>query len=187
MKKGKATIPNKVICVANGVEDRHVEESATKIAALERERDELASDNAARKEEIKKLTAELEGLRSDGVEMREKMEEMQGDIARSKDAVKAAEVIAARAADLETEVARLQHDTISEMLPPRKPRNDAEEIEEGFGRECESRVSTLERAVERVKEGETERVEVEGRGLERPLGALEMQETLRPGSQAASG
>lgn len=160
--------------VANGVEDRHVEESATKIAALERERDELVSDNAARKEEIKKLTAELEGLRSDGVEMREKMEEMQGEVARSKDAVKAAEVIAARAADLETEVARLQHDTISEMTAAEEARNDAEELRKVLA-EKESRVEYLEREVEGLKKVKGEN-EVKVRDLERKVGALEMKE-----------
>ncbi|XLQ99249.1 hypothetical protein HN51_053968 [Arachis hypogaea] len=44
----------------------------SRIEALERERDELASKSVEKKEHIKKLTLEIEGLRRDGDEMREK-------------------------------------------------------------------------------------------------------------------
>ncbi|MCI46574.1 hypothetical protein A2U01_0067815, partial [Trifolium medium] len=57
-----------------GVDDQYEEQSVTKISALERERDELVTENNAKKEEIKKLTDELEELRSKSEEKREKID-----------------------------------------------------------------------------------------------------------------
>ena len=62
---------------------------------------------------------------------------------QSRDAAKATEVIAARAADLETEVARLHHDMVSEMTAAEEARADAAELRKVFG-EKESRVESLE-------------------------------------------
>ncbi|KAL2665856.1 hypothetical protein AAZV13_02G246600 [Glycine max] len=161
--------------VANGgVDDQYGEESATKIAALQRERDELVSENAARKEEIKKLTAELDGLRSDGADRSEKIEELQREVAQSRDAAKATEVIAARAADLETEVARLHHDMVAEMTAAEEARADAAELRKVLG-ETESRVESLERELAGLKKVKAES-EVRVRDLERKIGVLETKE-----------
>ncbi|XP_047149374.1 peroxisomal and mitochondrial division factor 2-like, partial [Vigna umbellata] len=120
--------------IANGgVYDQYGEESTTKIKVLQRKRDELVNENATRKEEIKKLTAELGILRRDGAMNNEKIEEMQREVAQSRDAAKAAEVIAARAANLETNVARLQHDLISEMAAAEEARADASELRKNLG------------------------------------------------------
>ncbi|XP_061356060.1 peroxisomal and mitochondrial division factor 2-like [Gastrolobium bilobum] len=137
--------------VANGVA------SAGKIEALERERDELASENAEKEKEIKKLRKEIEGLRSDGSEK------------------KAAEVIAARAAELETELARLQHDTISDMSAAEEARAEAAELRKALD-ERESRVEVLEREVKGLKQVNAES-EMKVRDLERKIGVLEMKET----------
>ncbi|ESW13385.1 hypothetical protein PHAVU_008G191300 [Phaseolus vulgaris] len=133
--------------VANGgVDEQYGEESTTKIAVLQRERDELLNENAARKEEIEELTAELDGLRKDRAVNNQKIEEMQRELVQSREGAKAAEVIAARAADLETDLARLQHDMISEMSAAEEARADAAELRKALG-EKESRVESLERKI----------------------------------------
>ncbi|KAK7276773.1 hypothetical protein RIF29_17919 [Crotalaria pallida] len=154
--------------VANG------EESTVKIEALERERDRLASENAERKDEIKKLKAEIEGLRSDGVELREKVKEMEREVERSKDAEKAVEAIAARAADLETEVSRLQHDSISEMSAAEEARSEAAELRKVL-KEKESRVGNLEKELDALKKLKAEN-EAKARDLEKRIGVLETKE-----------
>ncbi|RDY00442.1 Peroxisomal and mitochondrial division factor 2, partial [Mucuna pruriens] len=153
--------------VANGVDDQYGEESATKIALLQPERDELVSENAARKEEIKKLTAELD--RSN-----EKIKEMQKEVDRSHEADKAVEVIAARAADLETQVVRLQHDLISEMSAAEEARAEAGELSKALG-EKESKVEFLESELAGLKKVKGES-EVRVRDLERKIGVLETKE-----------
>lgn len=133
--------------VANGgVDEQYGEESTTKIAVLQRERDELLNENATRKEEIEELTAELDGLRKDRAVNNQKIEEMQRELVQSREGAKAAEVIAARAADLETDLARLQHDMISEMSAAEEARADAAELRKALG-EKESRVESLERKI----------------------------------------
>ncbi|XP_004491345.1 peroxisomal and mitochondrial division factor 2-like [Cicer arietinum] len=159
--------------VSNGVEDQH-EESVTKISALERVRDELLSENAEKKEQINKLTAELEELRSNGAEMREKIEEMQAEVERLQGSAKAAEVIAARAADLETQVARLQHDMITDMSSVDEMKKEADELKVVL-KEKESRVENLVREVEELKKVKLES-EARLRDLEKKIGVLEMKE-----------
>ncbi|KOM48847.1 hypothetical protein LR48_Vigan07g255100 [Vigna angularis] len=67
--------------VANGgVDDQYSEESTTKIKVLQRERDELVNENATRKEEIKKLTAEFDILQRDSTMNSKKIEEMQREV-----------------------------------------------------------------------------------------------------------
>ena len=153
---------------ANGVDDR------SRIEALERERDELASEIAERKEQIKKLTLEIEGLRSDGAEMREKVDAMEKEVERSREASKAVEAIAARAAELETEVARLQHDAISEMSAAEEARTEAAELRKLLSEKV-SRAESLEREVESLKKVKSES-EAKIRDLERKIGVLEKKE-----------
>ncbi|KAE9606328.1 hypothetical protein Lal_00013560 [Lupinus albus] len=154
--------------VANGVE------STVKIQALERERDELATENAERKDEINKLKAEIEGLRSNGVELRDVIEELKKEVEQSKDADKAVEAIAARAAELETELVRLQHDSISETSAAEDARAEAAETRKVL-KEKESRVENLERELEELKKLKAEN-EVKVRDLEKRIGVLETKE-----------
>lgn len=120
---------------ANGVE----EESTSK---LERERDELVAENVAKKEQIKKLTAELEESR------------------------KMTDVIAARASDLETELSRLQHDMGSEMSAGEDARAKVAELTKAVG-DKESRIGVLEKEVEGLK-----KVKEENEFLEKEVGEL---------------
>ncbi|MED6217912.1 hypothetical protein PIB30_022052 [Stylosanthes scabra] len=149
----------------NGVDER------SRIEALERERDDLASESEERKEQIKKLTMEIEGLRSDGDEMKEKILAMEKELEQSRDATKAASAIAARAADLETELARLQHDSISDMSAAEESRAEAFELRKLLS-EKESKVESLERELESLKKEKSE-AELKIRDLEKKIGALE--------------
>ncbi|OIW02852.1 hypothetical protein TanjilG_29628 [Lupinus angustifolius] len=154
--------------VANGVE------STVKIQALESERDELATENAETNDEIKKLRAEIEGLRSNDVELRDVIEELKKEVERSKDAEKAVEAIAARAAELETELVRLQHDSISETGAAEEARAEVAETKKVL-KEKESRVENLERELGELKKLKAEN-EVKVRDLEKRVGVLETKE-----------
>ncbi|CAL0315879.1 unnamed protein product [Lupinus luteus] len=150
------------------------EESTVKIEALEREREELASDNAERQDEIKKLTVEIEGLRADDVDLRDKVKELKKELQRSKEAEKAVEVIAARAADLETEVVRLQHDSLSEIGAAEEARAEAAELKKVL-QVKESTVENLERELEGLRKLKAEN-EVKARDLEKRVEVLETKE-----------
>ncbi|KAL1307604.1 hypothetical protein HN51_049504 [Arachis hypogaea] len=146
---------------SNGVDER------SRIEALERERDELASESAERKEQIKKLVMENEGLRSDGDEMREKVLAMEKELEQSRDATKVASAIAARAAELETELARLQHDTISDISAAEELAAEAAELRKLLS-ENESKVELLKKD----KSESEEKI----RDLEKKIGALEKKD-----------
>ncbi|CAJ2634100.1 unnamed protein product [Trifolium pratense] len=157
-----------------GVNDQYEVQSVTKISALERERDELVTENNAKKEEIKKLSDELEELRSKSEEKREKIDELLAEVERSQDAVKAAEVIAARAADLETQVSRMQHDMISDMSASDELKKESDGLKEVL-KEKESRVEELVKEVESLKKVKSES-EARIKDLEKRIGGLEMKE-----------
>ncbi|XP_047182095.1 LOW QUALITY PROTEIN: peroxisomal and mitochondrial division factor 2-like, partial [Vigna umbellata] len=89
--------------------------------------------------------------------------------------VVAAEVIAVRAADLETDVARLQYDLISsEMIASEEARADASELRKDLG-EKESLVESLEKELTALKKVKAEGA-VRVRDLERKIGVLETKE-----------
>jgi len=67
--------------VANcGIDDQSGEESTTKIVMLQSECDELVNENVERKEEIKRLTTELNSLLSDDVVNSKKNKKMQIEV-----------------------------------------------------------------------------------------------------------
>ncbi|XP_061369839.1 peroxisomal and mitochondrial division factor 2 [Gastrolobium bilobum] len=165
--------------VNNGVDNQYSEEFVMKMKALEElgelgPTDELLSENTDRSEEIKKLKMELEGLRSSDDKMRKEMEGMEREVLRLHEFEKSAEVIAARAAELETELARLQHDSILEMNAAEEARMEASELRKVLG-EKESRVEYLEREMEGLKKVKVES-ETKLRDLERKIGVLETKE-----------
>ncbi|KOM50334.1 hypothetical protein LR48_Vigan08g116100 [Vigna angularis] len=98
-------------------------------------------------------------------------EQSNGDQRKSKNN---GEVIAARAADLETDVARLQHDLISEMTASEEARMDASELRKDLG-EKESLVESLEKELTALKKVKAEGA-VRVRDLERKIGVLETKE-----------
>ncbi|KAI4306022.1 hypothetical protein L6164_029338 [Bauhinia variegata] len=156
--------------------ESHVDalELMRKIEALECEKDKLVNENAEKREEIKKLKLEIDGLRRDEAETKEKLIEMEGEVERSQEHIKAAEAIAARAAELETEVARLQHDSLTEMSASEEARTEVAELRRDLG-DKEVKVETLERELDGLRKAKTES-EIRVRDLERKLGILEVKE-----------
>ncbi|KAJ4830002.1 hypothetical protein Tsubulata_035514 [Turnera subulata] len=128
-----------------------------RIEALEQEKLSLVRENKEAGDQVAKLTAEIEFLRSEEEEMRLRLE-----IKRVMD------VVSARAAELETQVARLQHDLISAMSD---------------GQEASAEAAGLKKALAE-KDGKLEEIKKEKaetdrkvRELERKLGVLEMKES----------
>ncbi|XP_002520394.2 peroxisomal and mitochondrial division factor 1 [Ricinus communis] len=124
-----------------------------KIEALENEKILLVKENEGVKDQVVKLTAEIELLRS-----------KESDAEAQK---KALDAVAARASQLETEVSRLQHDLISAMSAEDEANNEIRELKKIIGEK--------ETDIEEVKK---EKVEIERkvRELERKIGVLEVKE-----------
>ena len=95
--------------------DIKIAELTRKVGVLEQEKADLIREYVEVKERIEKVTAESEEMKSAKDEMNKMLEEMMKEIEQSESDKKALESIAARAASLETEVSRLQHDLISAM------------------------------------------------------------------------
>ncbi|PPS00975.1 hypothetical protein GOBAR_AA19687 [Gossypium barbadense] len=83
-------------------------EQDSKIKALESEKLDLSNENKELKEKVKKATLEIDQLRNKEEEMRQEMDNWDED-------KKVLKSVSTRSADLETEVARLQHDLITSM------------------------------------------------------------------------
>ena len=154
--------------------DARVSDLTTKIESLEREKVQLVHENAESKERIKKLTAEIEELRNDEAWRKEKLGEMEKEIERSGESQKALNAVAARAAELETEVSRLQHDLISTMSDSEEANREVVELKRVLG-EKGVRVESLEREVESLKNEKAES-DKRVRELERKVGILEVKE-----------
>ncbi|KAJ1441417.1 Protein kinase domain [Sesbania bispinosa] len=119
---------------------------ASKIAALESERDELARENAEKKEEIKKLKAEIERLRNDEAE----------------------------AEELEADAVTLRQEAISATSAAEEARTEAVELQKVL-EERECRIEILEREGKGLKQWIAER-EMKIRDLERKVVIVEMRE-----------
>ncbi|KAJ7960681.1 peroxisomal and mitochondrial division factor 2-like [Quillaja saponaria] len=145
-----------------------------KIEALERKKIELAKENSEMEDKVKKLMVEIQGLKHDEAEMKERLREMEEEVERSQDAKKASEVIAARAAELETELSRLQHDLISTRSEAEESRAEVVELKRVLG-EKGTKVENLKREVEELKQAKAEN-EKKLRDLERKAGILEARE-----------
>ncbi|XP_054796461.1 peroxisomal and mitochondrial division factor 2-like [Prosopis cineraria] len=154
--------------------DARAAELKKKIEALEREKDDLVNEYAGRKELTQKLTLEIEDLRNGKAELLKKVEEMEKEVEEFQESRRVAESIAKRAFDLETEVTRLQHDSIAEMSAAEEARAEADELRRALA-DKESRVGNLEREVEGLKKTKAES-EVKVRDLEKKLGVLEKKE-----------
>ncbi|XP_059664923.1 peroxisomal and mitochondrial division factor 2 [Cornus florida] len=117
-----------------GENDAKNSDSTQRIAGLEQEKVQLGEENKAMRERVVKLSEEIKGLESEKEEMKREIDQSVADR-------RALESIAARAAELETEVSRLQHDLISSMTE---------------GEEAKLEVSELKRAVEELRRSDSE-------------------------------
>ncbi|KAK9010674.1 hypothetical protein V6N11_043549 [Hibiscus sabdariffa] len=140
----------------------------TKIKRLESEKLDLSNENNDLKERIKKVTLEVDRLRDKEAEMRQEMDQWNED-------KRVLESVAARSADLETEVARLQHDLITSMTEV----DDANKELIQLKRELEEKGPMIERLDSEITELKKQKIEGEKREreLEKKLGVLEVRET----------
>ncbi|GKV15481.1 hypothetical protein SLEP1_g26268 [Rubroshorea leprosula] len=151
-----------------------VSQLTRKVEALESEKGELIRENTEIKEKIKELTLEVDLLKGEEQQMKARLEDMERELDQSDDDKKLLDSIAARAVDLESEVARLQHDLINAM-------NEGEEANVEVGklkkelREKGLKIEDLERGIESLKKAKAES-EKKMRELERKMGVLEVRE-----------
>ncbi|XP_068665972.1 peroxisomal and mitochondrial division factor 1-like [Aristolochia californica] len=159
---------------ANGVpgKDVGVEENdgapnlKHKIEVLEEEKWEQS-------EKIKRMSLEIEGFKKNQSEMEERLEKMKKEVEQSDGDKRILESVAARAADLETEVARLQHDLVTSMSESHE--NAAELVElkslcSGLTRSNQEKDSKIEDLEKTGAE-----MEIRIRTLEEKLSASDIQ------------
>lgn len=176
--------------IVNGVSDPEVEnprpadqrgiepevnDLTLKLKLLELEKFNLSRENDETKERVGELMAEIGKLRSDEAEMRVKLEKMGREAELAEDGKRAMESIVTRAADLEIEVSRLQHDLISAMNDAEEANKEVAELRSA-AEEKGRRIEGLEREVEGFKNSRAE-TDIKVRELERKIGALEVWES----------
>lgn len=157
-----------------GDRESKVSQLIGKIEALERVKEELIQENDEFKDEIKKLTLELDQLKSDEQQMKEKLDGMEKEIDHSDEEKRLLESVAARAVELETEVARLQHDLIMAMNDGDEANAEVGELKEQLG-EKGSKIEELEKEIDNLNKSKAES-EKRLRELERKIGVLEVRE-----------
>ncbi|TQD85365.1 hypothetical protein C1H46_029053 [Malus baccata] len=150
-------------------------ELGRKVEGLEREKLELQRENKETKEKIQELTAEIEKLKSSEKETKERLREMELEIERTEEGKDVLESVANRAMELETEVARLQHDLISAMAEGEDANNEVAELKRVLGERGE-KIDSLEKELESLKKAKADS-EKRIRELERKIGVLEVKET----------
>ncbi|KAL7000683.1 hypothetical protein U1Q18_001836 [Sarracenia purpurea var. burkii] len=158
-----------------------------KIEAMEQEKRELIHENDVVKDRIQKLKQEIARLGSDNAELKREIERSEAD-------KKTLESIAARAAELETELSRTQHDLITSMTEVEEANKEVSELKKLVEElkisdsEKGSKVEVLEKErnlllerLDKESEGMTESkavTESRVRELEKKLGALEGRESF---------
>ncbi|XP_028792843.1 peroxisomal and mitochondrial division factor 1-like [Neltuma alba] len=129
-------------------------------------------------EEFSDLTyagaTEIDGLREDESKMREMIEGLEREFERSEMAKKAVEAMAARKADLEAEVFRLNRDSISVKSAAEESRTVCAKLR-SFLEEKGSMVLNLEGEAKGLKQAKLE-IDKKAKDLERKIGILEMKE-----------
>ncbi|XP_052179071.1 peroxisomal and mitochondrial division factor 1-like [Diospyros lotus] len=155
-----------------------------KIETLEQEKRELVHENDVVKGRIKKLKEETEKLESDKAELKKEVEQSEAE-------KKTLQSVAARAAELETDVSRMQHDLITSMSDADEANKEISELKilveelKKSEAEKESKAMVLEKErnllLERLhKDGEQMKAMTESkvRELEKKLEALEGRESV---------
>ncbi|VVB00221.1 unnamed protein product [Arabis nemorensis] len=92
------------------------------------ERGELVRDNGEISQKIGSLTAEIEELRGAESKAKRKMGEMEREIDKSDEERKVLEAIAARAFELETEVARLNQELVTAVTEGEEATAEAKKL-----------------------------------------------------------
>ncbi|CAA0808668.1 Peroxisomal and mitochondrial division factor 2 [Striga hermonthica] len=126
-----------------------------KVADLERENAKTVQENEGYKQQLEQLKASIKELNSEIVELKKEIDKAESES-------KALGAVAARAAELESEVSRLQHDLVSAM-------SDLQE--------STTELTSLKKDFERVKEKEKEKdVQLEAIVKERDLLLVKVEE-----------
>ncbi|KAK4787814.1 hypothetical protein SAY86_011647 [Trapa natans] len=171
----------------NGVEDRDAEdffdaeneakidELTQKLKFLELERADLVRGSDESKERIQELLVEIERLKSESAVSVDKIERMEKEIELAEEGQRAMDYVVKRAAELETEVSRLQHDFVSAMSEGEQSNKEIAELKT-LEEEKGKRVDRLEKEIVFLKKDKAES-EMKVRDLERKIGILEVRET----------
>ncbi|KAK4743650.1 hypothetical protein SAY87_009962 [Trapa incisa] len=151
-----------------------VNEMVQKLESLEMERAGLVRVSDESKERVRELLDEIERVKSEEASRREKFDRMEREIELADEGKRAMESIVKRAVELETEVARLQHDLISAMSEGEENGKELAELRIVV-EEKGQKVERLELELENLKTGRSES-EMKVRDLERKIGVLEVKE-----------
>ncbi|KAL4352056.1 hypothetical protein GQ457_06G042540 [Hibiscus cannabinus] len=140
-----------------------ISELLNKIEALKTEKLKLANENRGMKEKMNKLSQEVH-TREEA--MRQEIDDWDEDSSFL-------ESIAARSADLEIEVTRLQHDLVTSIREVGEAKQEVIELKRGL----EEKALVIERLRSRIAELRKEKVKAEkkGRELETKIGILEVR------------
>lgn len=139
-----------------------------KIEGLEQEKLSLVKENKEAEDQMSKLTAVIESLKSQEGEMRQRLNSMEMEVESSEEIKGVLEMISRRASELETQVSSLQHDLISAMSDGQEASAEALELKKALG-EKDGKLEELKK-----EKGEMEK---KLRELERIVGVLEVKET----------
>ncbi|CAN8295294.1 unnamed protein product [Cochlearia groenlandica] len=115
-----------------------------KIRELESQNQELARDNGEINRKIETLTAEIEEMRGDETKAKRKIGEMEREIDKLDEERKVLEAIAARASELEIEVARLQHELVTAETEGEETATEAKKLRSEISQKVD-RIDELEK------------------------------------------
>ncbi|GAB4855261.1 hypothetical protein Ancab_023881 [Ancistrocladus abbreviatus] len=139
------------------------DDDGSRVFHLNHRIEELEREKREGEEGMKRMEAEIEDLMKENAAMQEQIDELKkAEVEKSESESKALESIAKRAMELETEVARLQHDLITSMNAEEEANQEIEELRreiDGLKREkaaleadSERKISELERKNEELQE-----------------------------------
>lgn len=120
------------------------------------------------------VSRKLETLERENKEMKERIRTLTIEVEGSEEDKRLFDSIAARAVELETEVARLQHDLITAMSEGEEATQELAELKKAMSDKVE-KLDSLQREVEALKKEKAES-EKKVRELERKVGLLEVKE-----------
>ncbi|TXG54564.1 hypothetical protein EZV62_019820 [Acer yangbiense] len=149
--------------VDNGVPPAEEEESAAD-SFFDLDQDSKAGD----------ISRKLESLERENKEMKERITTLTIEVDGSEEDKKLFDSIAARAVELETEVARLQHDLITAMSEGEEATHEVAELKKAIAEKGE-KLDSVEKEVDALKKEKAES-EKKVRELERKVGLLEVKE-----------
>lgn len=151
-----------------------ISELSRKIQTLEKEKVELSQEKKEIQEKVDKLTEEIEVWKKEEVVVKERIAEMEREVENSEENKRALEAAVKKCAELETEVARLQHELLTSMNEADEVNAEIMELRQVLGEKV-AKVESLQAEIEALKKSKSES-EKRVRDLERKIGVLEMKE-----------